>query len=320
MKNSRIKVVVLLVIAWIILSFLHQACKEPHIILQEDLSIGVDQGDENLMFGRISSVGFDSKDNIYILDWKTWRVQKFDNQGAFLNSISIQEGQGPQEITFPGMMAVSPQGKIFLYDFMAWKILILGQDGHFINSFQMDFYGIEIDFAGDESLIVMGDKNNQLFHVHDVQGRLIRSFGDHFDVPQNLARYDFPTVKYPQVFKSSHQGRIYVCDPHRYEISVYKNEELEKKIKGMNAAFLPVSVTDGRNVTLTGVSVFESDNRIYSFILSHGEVPNQLDVFEKNKQIASLDVTGYARAVDSQGRLYFTVEEPFPQVIRYVVK
>ena len=82
------------------------------IILQEDLSIGVDQGDENLIFGGISSIDFDSEDNIYILDWKTWRVQKFDSKGAFLRSISIQEGQGPQEITFPGIMAVSPQRRM----------------------------------------------------------------------------------------------------------------------------------------------------------------------------------------------------------------
>lgn len=320
MKNVKIKIIFLVIVVWTLSVFLPQACKKPHIILQEDLSIGVDQGDENLIFGRVSSLGFDSQEDIYILDWKTWRVQKFDSQGVFLKSISIQKGQGPQEITFPGIMAISPQGKIFLYDFMAWKVLILDQDGRFLNSFNLDFYGIDIGNAGDESLIVMGDKNKKLFHVYDIQGRLIRSFGVHFEVPQNLARFDFPTVKYPQDFKCSRQGRIYVCDPHRYEISVYSNEELKEKINGSNAAFLPVSVKNGRDVTLTGVSVFETGNRIYSFIHSHGEVPNQLDVFDKNRQIASLDVTGYARAVDPQGRLYFTEEEPFPRIIRYVVK
>lgn len=60
--------------------------------------------------------------------------------------------------------------------------------------------------------------------------------------------------------------------------------------------------------------------RIYSFIHSHGEVPNQMDIFEKNRQIASLDVTGYVRTVDFQGRFYFTVEDPFPRVTRYMVK
>lgn len=320
MKNLKTKVIILVVFTCAILGHSFQACKKPHVLPQEDLSIGVDQGDENLIFGGISSVCLDSENNIYILDWKMWRVQKFDGQGTFLKSFSIQEGQGPQELTFPGVMAVSPQGKIFIYDFMAWKILILNHDGHFINSFNLDFNGIDIDCAGDESLIVSGDKNSKLFHIFDVQGRLIRSFGEHFEVPENLKRYNFQTVKYPQIFKVSRQGSIYVCDPHRYEISVYRNEELERKIKGRNVAFLPVSVKDGRDVTLTGVTVFESGKRIYSFIHSHGEVPNQLDVFKKNRQIASLDVTGYARAVDSHGRLYFTEEDPFPRVIRYVVK
>jgi hypothetical protein len=113
---------------------------------------------------------------------------------------------------------------------------------------------------------------------------------------------------------------MYVCNPHGYEISVYLNEELEREIKGENTAFWPVSVKDGRDVTLTGVSVFESKDRIYSFIHSHGEVPNQLDIFKNGKQIESLDVEGHARAVDSRGRLYFTTEEPFLRVVRYTVK
>jgi len=45
-----------------------------------------------------------------------------------------------------------------------------------------------------------------------------------------------------------------------------------------------------------------------------------MDIFEKNRQIASLDVTGYVRTVDFQGRFYFTVEDPFPRVTRYMVK
>jgi hypothetical protein len=166
----------------------------------------------------------------------------------------------------------------------------------------------------------MGNKDSRLFHVYNVEGRLMKSFGEHFEVPQNLASYEYPTVKYPQEFTVSESGKIYVCNPHAYEISVYRDEELEGIIKGENAAFWPVSVKDGREVTLTGVSVYESGDRVYSFILSHGEVPNQIDVFEKGRQIKSLDVDGYAHAVDSQGRLYFTTQEPFLRIIRYVAK
>jgi len=319
MKNPKAEYLIFLIIAGILLSQI-QACKKPQISLQKDLCLGVEEGDENLIFGGIQSICTDAADNIYILDWRMWRIQKFDSRGAFLKSYPIKDGQGPGELTFPGEMAVSPQGIIFLYDFMNRKILILDQDGKAINSFNLDFFGISINCFADEKLIVMGDKDNALFHVYDVKGRQISSFGDHFKVPQNLARYAYPTVKYPQVFTVSVSERIYVCDPHSYEISVYRNKELERTIKGENTAFWPVSVKNGKEVNWRNASVFESKERLYSFIASRGETPNQIDVFEKGRQVESLDVEGYVQAIDSKGRMYAVVEEPFLQVVRYSVK
>jgi hypothetical protein len=296
-----------------------QSCQKTGIFLQEDLSLGVDEGDEKLIFGEISSICFDAEDNIHILDSRMWRIARFDSRGVSLESLAIPEGQGPGEISYPGEMAVSPQGKIFLFNFMERKILVLNQNGRAVNSFRLDIDGMGIESSGDETITVMGDKDGKLFHVYDIEGNPIRSYGEHFEVPQKLAEYNFPTVLYPQHFTVSESGRTYVYNPHKYEISVYRNGELEKIIKGSNEAFWPVSVKNGREVTLTFVSVFESKDRVYSFINSHGEVPPRLDVFEKDKQIDSLDVTGYACAVDSRGRLYCTVDEPFLRVIRYVI-
>lgn len=254
MKKLKTKQIVFMITAWALSCFFFQACIETQISLQKELSLGVDEGDENLVFGWISSICFDAEDNIYVLDPRMWRIQKFDSQGTFLKSYAIQDGQGP------GEMAVSPQGNP------------------------------------------------------------IRSYGEHFVIPQKLAEYDYPSVLYPQQFTVSESERTYVYNPHRYEISAYRNGELETKIKGENAAFWPVSVKNGREVTFTSVSVFESRDRIYSFIFGHGEVPPQLDVFENGQQIKSLDVKGYIQAIDSKGRLYAIVEEPFLQVVRYVVK
>jgi len=320
MEKIKIQYTVFMLFIWAVSSFFFQSCKKPQIFLQEDLSIGVNEGDENLIFGGISSICFDAEECIYVLDWKMWRVQKFDSQGIFLKSFIIQRGQGPEELTFPGEMAVSPQGKIFLYDFMDWKILVLDKEGNAINSFKLDFNVISIKSSGDETITVMGDKDKKLLHIYDIEGKIASSFGAHFEVPQNLTSYEYPTVKYPQGFTVSESGRIYVCDPHNYEISVYWNEKLERKIKGNNTAFWPVAVKDGREVTITGVSVFESKDRIYSFILSHGEVPNQLDIFEKNKQVESLDISGFVKGIDARGRLYLYTEEPFLRIVRYEVK
>ena len=320
MKKFKTKHIFLMFTVLAVSCFIFQTCKGTQVSLQMDLSLGVEEGDENLMFGWISSICFDVEDNIHILESRMWRIQKFDSQGTFLKSFPIQDGQGPREISYPGEMAVSPQGIIFIFNFMERKILVLNQEGRAINSFRLDVDGMSIKSSSDETLTIMGDRDGKLFHVYDVEGNPIRSYGEHFEIPQKLAEYDYPTVLYPQQFTISKSERTYVYNPHRYEIYVYRTGELETKIKGENVAFWPVSVKNGREVTLTSISVFESRNRIFSFISGHGEVPPQLDVFENDKQIDSLDVLGHIQAIDSKGRLYAIVEEPFLQVVRYVVK
>ena len=50
--NSKLAVFMILILA--VSSFFFQACKKTQVSLQEDLSIGVEEGDENLIFGGIS--------------------------------------------------------------------------------------------------------------------------------------------------------------------------------------------------------------------------------------------------------------------------
>ena len=58
--------------------------KNKKFSLKEDLSIGLEYGDENFMFGGISNINLDAEENIYVLDWKSFRIQKFDRMGNFL--------------------------------------------------------------------------------------------------------------------------------------------------------------------------------------------------------------------------------------------
>jgi ATP-dependent exoDNAse (exonuclease V) beta subunit len=48
-----------------------------NVSLEKDLEIGVSEGDENYMFGGIIDVEVDSRENIYVLDWKNKTVKKY---------------------------------------------------------------------------------------------------------------------------------------------------------------------------------------------------------------------------------------------------
>ena len=56
------------------------------IVLKPDLSIGVEDGNENLMFGSISRIALDGRNDIFVLDYKFRKVSVFDQERpAFKN-------------------------------------------------------------------------------------------------------------------------------------------------------------------------------------------------------------------------------------------
>ncbi|MCK7490710.1 MAG: hypothetical protein MZW92_02195 [Comamonadaceae bacterium] len=71
------------------------AGQAPPITLEPNLTIGVEDGDEKLMFGRIVRVDVDGRGHIYVLDFRFRRISVFDNNGSLLRQISVPEGQGP---------------------------------------------------------------------------------------------------------------------------------------------------------------------------------------------------------------------------------
>ncbi len=67
--------------------------------LEEDLSIGR-EGDDNYMFYGLVAAAADSEDNIFVLDMENCRIQKYDKNGEYLQTIGRQ-GQGPGEFQMP---------------------------------------------------------------------------------------------------------------------------------------------------------------------------------------------------------------------------
>jgi hypothetical protein len=61
------------------------AARVPAVTLKPDLTIGVEDGDENLMFGSISRIDLDGKGNIYILDNEFRKIVVFDKDGELLS-------------------------------------------------------------------------------------------------------------------------------------------------------------------------------------------------------------------------------------------
>jgi len=67
--------------------------------LELDLSIGGDVADENYIFYSIREVEVDEQGNIYVLDSRQCRIQIFDKDGKYLQTIGCK-GEGPGEFMY----------------------------------------------------------------------------------------------------------------------------------------------------------------------------------------------------------------------------
>lgn len=293
--------------------------------LKEDLAIGVEGGDENLMFAEVADIGLDAAGDIFILDWDNSRIQKFDTRGKFLKSIVLKQGQGPEEVAMLGGVAVSQSGTIAVLDRGGNKVLLFSADGEFLRFFKLGFEATYLGCLDDDRIAVLGLNNEKILHLFDREGRLLASFGDPFEVPSQFSKYkDMPMMRCPMRFSCSPQGNIFLFNPHKFEISVYRDSRLLKQFTGKSELFKPLRVPEANAQRIAlrfpFLTILESGSRLFVTVWRPGgEGPNELIVYENDKPVGSLPVVGMPRAVDSQGRIYCAEEIDFPRLVRYIV-
>ena len=89
--------------------------------------------------------------------------------------------------------------------------------------------------------MAIGPNDGRILHLYDAAGRCLKSFGEYFSMPPELESFKGqPMFSAPLLFNASGDGRIFVLNPHKYEISVFKNGEVEATIQGKNDNFKPV--------------------------------------------------------------------------------
>jgi len=96
--------------------------------LEEDLSIGNEE-DENYVFYRATGISVDSERNILVLDAGNNRIQKYDKDGKYLQSIGRQ-GQGPGEFEGPTRLYIDAKDNIYVIE-MFQRLHIFDKNGVF---------------------------------------------------------------------------------------------------------------------------------------------------------------------------------------------
>jgi len=288
---------------------------EENLTLEADLSLGVDDGDENFIFGDIARIALDGAENIYVLDYKYRVVRIFDKDGAFLRTIDVPAGQGPREVEQHTGIAATPGGTLFISD--SFKVIVYGADGSYIRSFKTGFRISCIRNMGTEECVAIGPDNGMILHVFDASGKCLESFGEYFPVPPEMEPMKgMPMFSAPLIFNAGSDGHIFVLSPYEYAITVFKDSKVEEVLLGKNKSYRPLTQR-GRSFFITAAHIVRTGN-LTLVLLSNPDpnAPKILDVFRGGEQVGTLMAVGIPHAVDSLGRIYFADKGEVPRVVR----
>jgi hypothetical protein len=100
--------------------------------LEEELTIGVSEGDEEYSFIRLWYLAVDEDEYIYAMDQGAAQVKVYNTDGHFLRSIG-RKGQGPGELDNSNMIFVTNQGQLVIEDFIR-NLTYYSLSGDFIKS------------------------------------------------------------------------------------------------------------------------------------------------------------------------------------------
>ncbi len=120
--------------------------------LEEDLAIGsVD--DEKTMFYQIGGIAVDGQANMFVLDSGNQRLQKYDKDGNYLQTIG-RKGEGPGEFMRPFDVSLDGQGNIYVRELR--KMHVFDSQGNSIKDINLQAYIMEFTLGAEGNILAYG--------------------------------------------------------------------------------------------------------------------------------------------------------------------
>lgn len=163
-----------------------------------------------------NGIQFDTHDNVYIVESRNHRVQKFSKNGQFMLGFGSQ-GTGEGQFDRPWGITIDRVGDVYVVDWGNSRIQKFTPDGEYIMTFGTSFGGelnhpanVAVDSEGD---VYVTDWGNKRVQIYEPNGDVLAAFyGDATSLSkagEYIIRRDPGTIKaYRQVQDYTSMGRF----------------------------------------------------------------------------------------------------------------
>lgn len=300
------------------------------IKFKENLSLGVEEGEEHLLFHDELDTAVDSELNIYVLDAKNYRLLKFDKLGNYTWKTG-RKGQGPGEFRNPSEVIVSPSREIWVLDSPS-LVHVFDMRGKFQRTINLEGLCSNFQFLPDGRLFIDRPMRGQLGIVAEYysnQGKFIEKFPDEYRYGPKLPSWAGGGFGGGFWFL---EGKIYMIMPDKYEIREYN---LEGKLLGKTKRDFKLKPPEikqfQRGFTMSTLNVigpcflYKRKMLLNTLLLVERKAEGEfklnifLDFFNEKRQFLGsykLPEETWLNSIDSENNFYFVQRDPFPRVIR----
>jgi hypothetical protein len=200
----------------------------------EDLSIGGEgeEGDIILFEPRLAFV--DERDNIYVREFQDQVIKIFNSDGKHICTIG-GKGSGPGEFQRMAYLAITKDGQLLVMDSSAKRTSFFDSSGKFLKSFKwkVGYYNFTL-MKGSSYIIseIVFSKDRQFQELFvkeiDFDGKVIQNLGQFTAEEPKIIRQDkythyvSPPVSHGSIFVGDkNRGIFYHCLNSKYVIEVY---------------------------------------------------------------------------------------------------
>lgn len=201
----------------------------------EELSIGEEDLDGNVILFNPFLHLVDENENIYISEFEDQVIKIFDTNGKLINTIGAK-GQGPGEFNSIGYVGVSKEGTLIVHDHYSARTSWFDSSGQFLRSFKLPRSVYSFILLKNASFVICEsfrgqDLNRRGLDVkeYDFKGKEIRYYDINLVSPKSLIvrvssgfSYSSLPVSRGSIFKGDQEKEIfYHCVNDKYIIEAF---------------------------------------------------------------------------------------------------